>query len=162
MATGLSTRRPWSLRSIAPREPRQIMSNQDPALLSALELVQLYRARKLSPVEATAAAFARIARLNPRFNAFCLVDEESALAAARASEQRWANGRLQGRLDGVPATVKDLLLTKGWPTLRGSKVIDPKQPWEEDAPSVARLREEGAVFLGKTTTPEYGWKGVTD
>jgi aspartyl-tRNA(Asn)/glutamyl-tRNA(Gln) amidotransferase subunit A len=138
------------------------MSNQDPALLSALELVQLYRARKLSPVEATAAAFARIARLNPRFNAFCLVDEESALAAARASEQRWANGRPQGRLDGVPATVKDLLLTKGWPTLRGSKVIDPKQPWEEDAPSVARLREEGAVFLGKTTTPEYGWKGVTD
>jgi aspartyl-tRNA(Asn)/glutamyl-tRNA(Gln) amidotransferase subunit A len=138
------------------------MSSQDPALLSALELVELYRARKLSPVEATQAALARIAKLNPRFNAFCLVDEESALVAARASEQRWTKGRPLGRIDGVPATVKDLLLTKGWPTLRGSKVIDPKQPWDEDAPSVARLREEGAVFLGKTTTPEFGWKGVTD
>ena len=62
----------------------------------------------------------------------------------------------------MPATVKDLLITKGWPTLRGSKAVDPKQAWEEDAPSVARLREEGAVLLGKTTTPEFGWKGVTD
>jgi aspartyl-tRNA(Asn)/glutamyl-tRNA(Gln) amidotransferase subunit A len=138
------------------------VSSQDPALLSACDLVALYRARKLSPVEATEAALARIARLNPRFNAFCLVDEESARAAARASEQRWVEGRPQGRVDGVPATIKDLLLTQDWPTLRGSKVIDPKQAWPEDAPAVARLREEGAVFLGKTTTPEFGWKGVTD
>jgi aspartyl-tRNA(Asn)/glutamyl-tRNA(Gln) amidotransferase subunit A len=138
------------------------MSHQNPALLSALELVELYRARKLSPVEATAATLARIAALNPRFNAFCLVDEEPAFAAARASEQRWMKGQPQGRLDGVPASVKDLLLTKGWPTRRGCRVIDPKQPWEEDAPAVARLREEGAILLGKTTTPEFGWKGVTD
>jgi aspartyl-tRNA(Asn)/glutamyl-tRNA(Gln) amidotransferase subunit A len=138
------------------------MSHQNPALLSALELVELYRARKLSSVEATAATLARIAALNPRFNAFCLVDDEPALAAARASEQRWMKGQPQGRLDGVPVSVKDLLLTKGWPTRRGSRVIDPKQPWEEDAPAVARLREEGAILLGKTTTPEFGWKGVTD
>ena len=136
--------------------------SQDPALLSAVELVELYRARKLSPVEATKAALERIEKHNPRFNAFCLVDEPGALAAARASEERWAKGRPQGRVDGVPATVKDLLITKGWPTLRGSKAVDPKQAWEEDAPSVARLREEGAVLLGKTTTPEFGWKGVTD
>ena len=84
------------------------------------------------------------------------------MAAARASEERWTKGRPQGRVDGVPATVKDLLITKGWPTLRGSKAVDPKQAWEEDAPTVARLREEGAVLLGKTTTPEFGWKGVTD
>ena len=136
--------------------------SQDPALLSAVELVDLYRARKLSPVEVTIAALDRIARHNPRFNAFCLVDEEAALAAARASEERWVKGRPLGRVDGVPASVKDLLITKGWPTLRGSKAVDPKQAWEEDAPSVARLREEGAVLLGKTTTPEFGWKGVTD
>ena len=136
--------------------------SQDPALLSAVELVELYRARKLSPVEATKAALERIEKHNPRFNAFCLVDEPGALAAARASEERWSKGRPQGRVDGVPATVKDLLLTKGWPTLRGSKAVDPKQAWEEDAPSVARLREEGAILLGKTTTPEFGWKGVTD
>lgn len=136
--------------------------SQDPALLPAVELVALYRARKLSPVEATKAALDRIAKHNPRFNAFCLVDEESALAAASASEARWAKGEPIGRVDGVPASVKDLLITKGWPTLRGSKAVDPKQAWEEDAPCVARLREEGAVLLGKTTTPEFGWKGVTD
>ena len=65
-------------------------------------------------------------------------------------------------LDGVPVAVKDILLTRGWPTLRGSRTIDPSQAWNEDAPAVARLREAGAVLLGKTTTPEYGWKGVTD
>src|SRR5690606_26736759 len=68
----------------------------------------------------------------------------------------------QGLLDGVPATVKDLVLTKGWPTLRGSRAVSPDQPWNEDAPAVARLREHNAVLLGKTTTPEFGWKGVTD
>jgi aspartyl-tRNA(Asn)/glutamyl-tRNA(Gln) amidotransferase subunit A len=62
----------------------------------------------------------------------------------------------------VPVSIKDLLLTKGWPTLRGSRTVDPAGPWIDDAPAVARLRESGAVLLGKTTTPEFGWKGVTD
>ena len=62
----------------------------------------------------------------------------------------------------MPATVKDLIVTEGWPTRRGSRTIDPKQPWTEDGPPVARMKEQGAVFLGKTTTPEFGWKGVTD
>ncbi|HET8744636.1 MAG TPA: amidase, partial [Ramlibacter sp.] len=65
-------------------------------------------------------------------------------------------------LDGVPVSIKDLLLTKGWPTLRGSKAVDPKGPWHDDAPATARLREQGALLIGKTTTPEFGWKGVTD
>ncbi len=67
-----------------------------------------------------------------------------------------------GALDGVPVSIKDVILARGWPTLRGSKTIDPKGPWDDDAPAVARLREAGAVLLGKTTTPEFGWKGVTD
>lgn len=58
--------------------------------------------------------------------------------------------------------MKDIILLRGTPTLRGSKSVDTNGSWREDAPSVARLREHGAVFLGKTTTPEYGWKGVTD
>jgi aspartyl-tRNA(Asn)/glutamyl-tRNA(Gln) amidotransferase subunit A len=58
--------------------------------------------------------------------------------------------------------VKDLLLAKGWPTRRGSKAISPDQPWDEDAPAIAQLRSQGAVLLGKTTTSEFGWKGVTD
>jgi aspartyl-tRNA(Asn)/glutamyl-tRNA(Gln) amidotransferase subunit A len=67
-----------------------------------------------------------------------------------------------GAVDGVPALVKDLILAKGWPTLRGSKTIDRNQAWDRDGPSVARLREEGAILIGLTTTPEFGWKGVTD
>jgi aspartyl-tRNA(Asn)/glutamyl-tRNA(Gln) amidotransferase subunit A len=134
----------------------------DPALLSATELLSLYRAKKLSPVEATKAALDRIRKHDGRFNAFCLVDEDGALKSAKASEARWQRGQPQGLADGVTATVKDLLLTQGWPTLRGSKMVSRDQAWDEDAPCVARLREEGAVLLGKTTTPEFGWKGVTD
>ena len=67
-----------------------------------------------------------------------------------------------GTLEGVPTTIKDLILTRGWPTLRGSRTIDPHQAWEVDAPVTARLREAGAVLLGKTTTPEFGCKGETN
>jgi aspartyl-tRNA(Asn)/glutamyl-tRNA(Gln) amidotransferase subunit A len=136
--------------------------SQDIALMPAIDLVRHYRARTLSPVEATRAALERIARLNPRLNAYRLVDDKSALAAARDSEARWMKDEPIGPLDGVTASVKDLLVTRGWPTLRGSKAVDPNQSCDEDAPTVARLREAGAVLLGKTTTPEFGWKGVTD
>ena len=132
------------------------------AMMSATQLVAFYRKKKLSPVEATKAALAQIAAHNLRLNAFNLVDEKAALAAARRAEARFRKGASLGPADGVPATVKDLMLTKGWPTRRGSKTTDPDQPWLEDAPAVARLREGGAVLLGKTTTPEFGWKGVTD
>ena len=92
----------------------------------------------------------------------CSYDPETALAMARASEARWQKGEPQGLLDGVPVALKDTVLTKGWPRLLGSRTIDPKQAWEEDSPATARLRCAGAVFFGKTTTPEFGWKGVTD
>jgi aspartyl-tRNA(Asn)/glutamyl-tRNA(Gln) amidotransferase subunit A len=130
--------------------------------LSAAALVAAYRERRLSPVEVTEAALARIAERDGELRAFCLVDGESALAEARASEARWADGAPIGLLDGVPVAIKDILLTRGWPTLRGSKTIDPAGPWEDDAPTVAALRRHGAVLPGKTTTPEFGWKGVTD
>jgi aspartyl-tRNA(Asn)/glutamyl-tRNA(Gln) amidotransferase subunit A len=136
--------------------------SEDLCALSATELLQLYRTRKASPVDATRAVLARIARLNPVLNCFCLVDEKSALASARASEARWRKGAPIGLVDGVPASIKDLLLTRGWPTLRGSRTVAAKGPWTDDAPVVARLREHGAVLVGKTTTPEFGWKGVTD
>ncbi len=129
---------------------------------TASELLQLYRERKASPVEATRAVLARIDALNPRLNAFCLVAHEQALAGAARSEARWAKGEPLGALDGVPVSIKDLILTRGWPTLRGSRTIDPKQPWDTDAPATARLREAGAVLLGKTATPEFGCKGETN
>ena len=131
-------------------------------MYGAAELVARYRSRELSPVEVTRAVLERIEAVGATYNAFCVLDAERALAAARESEARWAGGEPKGLVDGVPATVKDLILAKGWPTLRGSRAIDPDQAWDEDGPPVARLRAHGAVLLGKTTTPEFGWKGVTD
>ncbi len=136
--------------------------SDDILALTAVELTAHYRSKELSPVAVTRAALERIARLDPIYNAFVLVDEERALGDARASEARWQRGEPAGVVDGVPATVKDLIVTEGWPTLRGSRTVDPKQPWTEDGPPVARMKEQGAVFLGKTCTPEFGWKGVTD
>ena len=137
-------------------------AGEDVVYLSASELVSAYRAKRLSPVEVTQAILDRIDAVNDKVNAFCLVDADSALASAGASEDRWVKGEPCGLVDGVPTTIKDLALTRGWPTLRGSKAIAPEQDWDEDAPVVARLREHGAVLLGKTTTPEFGWKAVTD
>lgn len=71
-------------------------------------------------------------------------------------------GEPAGLVDGIPVSIKDTILTKGWPTLRGSHAVDPLGPWDIDGPCTERLREQGAVILGKTTTPEFGWKGVTD
>lgn len=130
--------------------------------LSATQLVAAYRSRSLSPVEVVRATLERIADLDPVYNAFCVLDEEGALRDARASELRWQRGTPAGPVDGLPTTIKDLILAKGWPTRRGSRTVDAAQPWDEDGPPVARLREQGAVLLGKTTTPEFGWKGVTD
>jgi aspartyl-tRNA(Asn)/glutamyl-tRNA(Gln) amidotransferase subunit A len=138
------------------------MPDTDVTRLSATELLGLYRQRELSPVEATRAVLARIDAQNAVTNAYCLIRDSEALDSARQSEQRWHAGEPAGLLDGVPVSVKDLLLTSGWPTLRGSLTIDENGPWTVDAPAVARLREHGAVLLGKTTTPEFGWKGVTD
>lgn len=134
----------------------------DISRLSAHELLRQYRDKSLSPVEATQAVLARIEQVNSVVNAFCVIDPDQALASARESEDRWAKGAPCGMIDGVPTTIKDVVLTKGWPTLRGSRAIDPGQPWDDDAPCTARLREQGAVLLGKTTTPEFGWKGITD
>ena len=130
--------------------------------MTAIELLAAYKSGELSPVDVTQAILGRIHNLQDTYNAFCLIDDDGAMASAHQSEKRWLSGTPQGSLDGVPATVKDLVLTKDWPTMRGSKTTDRDQSCNEDAPAVARLREHGAILLGKTTTPEYGWKGVTD
>jgi len=132
------------------------------AQYTAQRLVDGYRKGEFSPVEATRAALDRIEATEPALNAFVRVFAGEALAQAEESAGRWRRGEPLGLVDGVPVTVKDILLLRGAPTLRGSLTIAPEGSWEEDAPSVARLREHGAVFLGKTTTPEFGWKGVTD
>ncbi len=138
------------------------MKTRDVALLSAIELTARYRAGDLSPVDVVRAVFERIETHETAINAFCVLDREAADVQARASEKRWHRGAPTGLLDGVPVSIKDVLLTRGWPTLRGSRTVTREQGWDEDAPAVARLREHGAVLFGKTTTPEFGWKGVTD
>jgi aspartyl-tRNA(Asn)/glutamyl-tRNA(Gln) amidotransferase subunit A len=137
------------------------MSN-DLLRLTATELVQAFGAGRLSPVEVAQATFTNIAATNPRLNAFQLLDEEVGMAQARASEARWQRGAPLGPVDGVPTTIKDNVLTAGWPTLSGSRTINPDQAWGEDAPGTARLRECGAVLIGKTTMPEFAWKVMTD
>lgn len=130
--------------------------------LSATRLMAAYRRKQVSPLEVTQAVLDGIDAFDQQVNAFCLVDAARALDAARASEARWQRGEPIGLVDGVPTTIKDIVLAAGWPTLRGSLSIDRDRDWSDDAPVSARLREHGAVLIGKTTTPEFGWKGVTD
>lgn len=137
------------------------MNATDIAYASAERLGELYRRKALSPVEAATALFARIEALEQKLNAFVLIDREGALAAARAAEARFAKGEALGPLDGVPATIKDLVMMRGHPSRRGSRMVDPV-PDAEDGPATARLREAGAVILGKTTSPEFGWKAIGD
>ena len=132
----------------------------DPAAMSAETLLAHYATGRLSPVEALQAVTERIARHNPRLNAFAVLNP-GALAAARDSAQRWHAGRPLGALDGVPCTVKDLVDLAGFPTRRGSRTTPPG-PVADDAPMVAGLRAAGAVILGKTTTTEFGWKSPGD
>ena len=128
--------------------------------VTATELSSLYQSGAASPVTVAEQVLAKIGQLNPILNAFCFTDPDTTMAQAQASERRWQQGRPLSNLDGVPVAVKDSILTQGWPTLHGSLAIDPNQPWTEDAPAVARLREAGAVFVGKTTVPEFAW-GIT-
>jgi aspartyl-tRNA(Asn)/glutamyl-tRNA(Gln) amidotransferase subunit A len=133
----------------------------DPCEMTAEALVEAFARRRLSPVEAARAALARIRSADGGLNAFCRIDEEGALAMARDSERRYAAGAPASGIDGVPTTIKGLSPVRGWPNRRGSHATD-DTPCAEDSSAVASLRAAGAVFLGLTTTPEFGWKGLTD
>lgn len=133
----------------------------DPGELGVEGLVGLFRDGRLSPLEATRAHLDRIERFDPAVNACTWVDVEGAEDAARASEQRWHEGRPASAIDGVPVSVKDLTQVRGMPAREGSLTVS-AEPCDEDSPPAAMLREAGAVMLGKTNTPEFGWKAVTD
>lgn len=125
--------------------------------LSALDLIQRYTSRELSPVDVTEAILDRIDRLDPRITAFVTVTPEIAREHARTAERAYATGD-NGPLAGVPLSIKDLAPTKGIRTTKGSLLNAEVVP-EEDAPFVERVYNAGAVMLGKTNTPEFGWKG---
>jgi Asp-tRNA(Asn)/Glu-tRNA(Gln) amidotransferase A subunit family amidase len=127
--------------------------------LSAVELLARYRDRSLSPVEVTRAVLERIAAWEPHLHATYALDGEAALAAARASEARWSRragaGEEVGALEGVPTMIKENIATAGTPVPLGTAATE-LVPAPRDAPPAARLREAGAVILGKTTMPDYG------
>lgn len=128
--------------------------------LSVREVLSLYQKKKLSPTEVMEACLKQALKYNPALNAFSYLDEKHALRQARGAEARWLKGEPMGSLDGIPVTIKDWFHHKGWPTRYGSLVSSPV-PQSEDSPPVARLKEQGAIVIGKTTLPEYGHKGVT-
>jgi aspartyl-tRNA(Asn)/glutamyl-tRNA(Gln) amidotransferase subunit A len=122
------------------------------------DLKLAYRRGKLSPVEVARDRLDRI-DAHAALNAFMPLQPERTLAAASESEKRWRAGSPLGPIDGIPTTIKDNVWAKGWPIRRGSKTSDPAAA-QDDGPATARLREQGAVILGKTCMPEHGWIGV--
>jgi aspartyl-tRNA(Asn)/glutamyl-tRNA(Gln) amidotransferase subunit A len=124
---------------------------------TATELLALYAVGSASPVEATRAVLERIEALNPTLNAFAHLAPDEAMEAADASERRWHRKEPLGPLDGVPTTIKDLILTRGWPTRRGSRTVDPDQPWGRRCTARPAARG-GRGAARQTTTPEFGCK----
>ena len=123
--------------------------------LSAVELLAAYRAKTLSPVEVARDLLAYIQAWEPHLHATYALDADAALTQAEASQARWLKGTPRGPLDGVPATIKENIATKGVPVPLGSAATE-LVPAEHDAPPAARLREAGAVIVSKTTMPDYG------
>jgi aspartyl-tRNA(Asn)/glutamyl-tRNA(Gln) amidotransferase subunit A len=137
------------------------MTHEDLSYASAADLSALIRSRQLSPVEIVQSTLARVERAQPVLNAFITVCAEEALAASREAESAVVRGDSLGPLHGIPFSVKDLVNTKGVRTTYGSKIFDNHVP-TVDAAAVARLKAAGAILIGKTTTPEFGQKGLTD
>lgn len=134
------------------------MDDNDLCFTPATELRELIRSRQISPVELTDAVISRAEALNPTLNAICTPMFDAARDAARVAEAKLARGGPLGPLEGIPVTIKDLVMTKGVRTMAGSFIHEHRVP-DVDAPVVERLRDAGAIAIGKTTTPEFGWKG---
>src|SRR6266478_6450895 len=123
--------------------------------LSAVDLIAGYRAKQFSPSEVLEEVLAHIAVWEPHIKALYAFDPEGARKTAKASTERWHNGEPMGTLDGVPATIKDNIATKGQPVPLGAASVK-LVPAPKDAPPAARLREAGSVIFSKTTMPDYG------
>ena len=145
---------------VDPQARDPLADADDLCRLPATALIQLYAKGEASPVEVIHAALVRAEVVQRKFNAFVRIEHEPAIAAAALSEQRWRAGKPLGPLDGVPTTIKDIVWVEGGLARYGSRA--PGTVCLEDAPSVALLRAAGAVFIGITTTPEFGWKALTD
>ena len=138
------------------------MLPDDVCFRSARELVEGYATAAFRPSDVIEAILSRIARLNPLIRAFVHVDADGARAAARQSDLRWQTNRQVSALDGVPYGVKDVFDVTGWPTLRGSFAVPDDHIARADSPIVRAMRHAGAIAVGKTATPEFGWSATTE
>jgi len=134
----------------------QAAPDSELCFLDARALAHGYRTAAFSPMDVVRAILERIEAVNPRINALYYVAADTALAAAAASEARWLRGQPLGALDGVPVTLKDSFPVAGMPMANGIRDARSERIDTEDAPAAARLREAGAVILGKTTMPDFG------
>jgi aspartyl-tRNA(Asn)/glutamyl-tRNA(Gln) amidotransferase subunit A len=123
------------------------------------ELTAGFSSGRFTPLEVAQATLARAEQVQEQFNAFSLIDADAALAMSKDSTARWRSGAPLSVIDGVPTTIKDIV--KDWAVRYGSRTTS-TTPCTQDAPSVKRLRAAGAVLIGLTTTPEFGWKAITD
>lgn len=136
------------------------MDSETIGFMPAVELAELIRTKKISAVEYMRVLLDRITALEPKVNAFAYLGAEQAIEGAKKADAELMRGARIGRLHGVPVTIKDLLFTKDMPTQRGSRIFAGDRP-SEDTPIVPRLQDEGAIVVGKTTTSEFGWTGVS-
>lgn len=137
------------------------MADDDLCYTPATTLLEMIRTHQLSPTELMTAVVSRAEALNPKLNAICTPTYEAARDAARQAEDRLAKGASLRALEGLPVTIKDLVMTKGIRSMAGSHIFANRVP-DVDAPIIERLRDAGAISIGKTTTPELGWKGCGD
>ncbi len=136
------------------------MNDADLGYLPATKLIPMIRAKQISPVEVASAVLRRVEKLEPQLNAFATLAADQAMDAARAAEKALMAGATLGPLHGVPVTIKDLAAVANIKMDSGSHITAGTMP-AADTPFVARLRDAGAVILGKTTTSEFGWTGVS-
>jgi aspartyl-tRNA(Asn)/glutamyl-tRNA(Gln) amidotransferase subunit A len=133
-----------------------------PESLSIATLNHCFRNRQLTPTELTEILFRRIEDPTINHNAFVCTDRESAFQAARASSERWARSQPLGQLDGIPVAIKDVLDVAGLPTRYGSPAFYDAEPATTDSVCVKRLRDQGAIIIGKTRTWEFAWRAQID
>lgn len=126
----------------------------------ATELITRVRDKSLSPVELMKATIARAETLNARLNAICTPTFDTAIEQARAAEAMVMRGEALPPLHGIPTTIKDLALTRGVRSMAGSHIFATRIP-EIDHAHVERMRSTGMISIGKTTTSEFGWSGVS-
>jgi len=137
------------------------MNKEEICFMSAIDMFEAIKRQELSSVEITETIIERIEKINPIINAFCTTTFDLAREMAREADNKVKKGEKLGLLNGIPTSIKDLNPVKGIRTTYGSKIFENHIPDRDDI-AVKRLRKEGCVILGKTNTPEFGFKGVTD